>query len=53
MPYQDFWGYILSLPFLITFGLVLLPFVPLALSVWITWNENGKKYAELERKERS
>lgn len=53
MPFQDFWGYVLSLPFLVTFGLVLVGFLPLALSVWVTWQENGKKYAKLEREKRS
>jgi len=44
MPNLDFWNYILSPGFLITFGLTAGTFVPLLWSLWITWEEN--KYKE-------
>lgn len=39
----EFWEYVLNPTFLVTFGLVLGAFLPLVLSIWITWTENGEK----------
>lgn len=40
MMFVNFWDYVLSPPFLITFGLVALFFAPLGYSVWVTWRDN-------------
>jgi hypothetical protein len=44
--FTEFWDMILNPVFVIMFGLVLLPFVPLLLSVYTTWKENGEQEDE-------
>ncbi len=40
MPYINFWDYILSPTFLITFGLVGAGFLPLLWGLYVTWRDN-------------
>lgn len=35
--FVSFWDYVLNPVFLVTMGLVLAAFLPLLLSVWLTW----------------
>lgn len=42
MMFRDFLDIALHPVFLITFGLVMAAFLPLALSVWVTWDENAE-----------
>lgn len=39
---QQFWDTMLDPVFGITFGLVLAGFLPLLLSVWLTWRNDGE-----------
>lgn len=39
----DFWDQVLTLPFLMMFGLVAAGFLPLLYSVWQTYLENEEK----------
>ena len=48
MPEYNFWSYVLSPGFLITFGLVMAWFAPLAYSIWRTWEENKHKEERLK-----
>lgn len=43
MVFANFWDIVLNPVFLIMFGLVLLPFLPLAASIWVTWEEGANK----------
>ncbi|NDJ84916.1 MAG: hypothetical protein GYB66_03430 [Chloroflexi bacterium] len=43
MMFKEFVEIVLDPTFLAMFGLVLLPFLPLLLSIWKTWQENGEK----------
>lgn len=40
MIFAEFWDIVLNPTFLITFGLVMAAFLPVALSVWVTWDDN-------------
>ncbi|NDJ51891.1 MAG: hypothetical protein GYB68_02260 [Chloroflexi bacterium] len=40
MLFADFWDVVLSLNFLVTFGLVMLPFLGVAASIVIIWEQN-------------
>lgn len=40
MMFQGFWEYILSPIFLITTGILLVPFLLLLYSVYVTWEDN-------------
>jgi hypothetical protein len=40
MPYIDFWEIVLDPLFLMTVGLVALPFLVTFYSMWVTWEEN-------------
>ncbi|NJL94526.1 MAG: hypothetical protein HC915_12790 [Anaerolineae bacterium] len=42
MIFNDFWDIVLNPVFLVTFGLVMAAFVPLGLSVLVTWQENAE-----------
>lgn len=42
MMFREFLDIALNPVFLVTFGLVLAFFVPLLLSVWVTWDENAE-----------
>ncbi|MCU0511913.1 MAG: hypothetical protein MUE40_05005 [Anaerolineae bacterium] len=53
MPEYNFWEYVLSPGFLIPFGLVLAGFLPVAYSVFVTWQDNGAKEARLLEKVRA
>ncbi len=44
--FVNFWDYVLSLNFLITMGLVLAFFLPVLLSVWLTWQSNDDESFE-------
>lgn len=44
--FSEFWDIVLSPIFLITFGLVAAAFLPLLLSVWVTWQENNENEKE-------
>ncbi len=44
MMFTDFWDMMLNVTFLAMLGLTLAPFLPLLLSVWVTWEENGEKF---------
>ncbi len=46
MMYTEFWDIVLNPIFVIMFGLVMLPFVPLLISVYVTWKENGEQMDE-------
>ena len=48
MPEYDFWSYVLSPGFLVTFGLVMAWFAPLGYSIWRTWEDNAHKEAQLK-----
>ncbi|MEM9953274.1 MAG: hypothetical protein AAF846_16835 [Chloroflexota bacterium] len=52
MPGLDL-GYVISPIFLITFGLVGGFFLPVAYSVWVTWEDNKHKADELRRRTRA
>lgn len=40
--FTEFWDIVLSPVFLVTFGLVLAPFLPVLWSVWTTWLNDGE-----------
>jgi len=42
MIFKDFLDVVLNVTFLSMFGLVLAGFLPLALSVWVTWLDNAE-----------
>lgn len=42
MFYSNFWDIVLNPTFGLTFGLVMLAFLPILLSVWNTWLNNGE-----------
>lgn len=46
MMFTEFWDMILNPVFVITFGLVMAAFVPLLISVYVTWKENGENMDE-------
>jgi hypothetical protein len=46
MMYTEFWDIVLNPVFVIMFGLVMAPFVPLLLSIYTTWKENGENMDE-------
>lgn len=52
MPFYDFWDYILSPGFLFGFGLTAATFLPIAWSLWRTWEDNRHKEQNLIRAER-
>lgn len=43
MMFQNFWDMVLDPVFLVMFGLVLAAFIPLLLSVWVTWVDNDSE----------
>jgi hypothetical protein len=46
MMFAEFWDIVLNPIFVITFGLVMAAFVPLLLSIYVTWKENGDQMDE-------
>jgi hypothetical protein len=46
MMFTEFWDMILNPVFVIMFGLVMAAFVPLLISVYVTWKENGENMDE-------
>lgn len=46
MIFAEFWDIILNPTFVIMFGLVALPFLPLLWSVYVTWKENQEHMDE-------
>lgn len=50
MPNYDFFSYVLSPGFLIPMALVLAAFLPLAYSVYVTWEENKHKAHNLQQR---
>jgi hypothetical protein len=46
MMFNEFWDIILNPVFVIMFGLVMAAFVPLLISVYTTWKENGDQMDE-------
>jgi len=50
LNFFDIWDIVLSPGFLITAGLAASPFLFLLYSVWGTWQENGSRMAERQRR---